>query len=279
MANGSGDPIPAIPEHAAEGEIDRLFAEIRFTLGVPVVNLIWRHLATFDGALAWTWNAVKPLYLDGTILAQSAALRGEMEIPAATPWRLDAFDAQGLGPSARAGILGVLASYDRSNTMNLIALSALLLRMEGAPASEAAMPAATPLAETEPVLPRLLGETDVERETWKLVLLLNAMGERSEEPILASMYRHLAHWPAYLRLALRALEPLHESGELANAIASNLGRARKRAAGLAARLDPQGALPAESLAATHAAVATFTEHPIGKMVTICRFLRSITPFD
>ena len=40
------DPVPAITEAAATGETAAIFADIRQVLGVDVVNLIWRHLAT-----------------------------------------------------------------------------------------------------------------------------------------------------------------------------------------------------------------------------------------
>ncbi len=49
----SSDPVPAIAEAEATGETVELYTDIRATLGVPVVNLIWRHLAVFPGGLAW----------------------------------------------------------------------------------------------------------------------------------------------------------------------------------------------------------------------------------
>jgi len=51
------DPFPAIAEASATGETADLFADIRATVGVRVVNLVWRHLATIDGALPWAWAA------------------------------------------------------------------------------------------------------------------------------------------------------------------------------------------------------------------------------
>jgi hypothetical protein len=45
------DPLPAIAEAAATGKTARIFADIRHVLGVEVVNLIWRHLATIPDAL------------------------------------------------------------------------------------------------------------------------------------------------------------------------------------------------------------------------------------
>ena len=81
MTNTSGDPVPAIAESEATGDIAELYSDIRATLGVPVVNLIWRHLATFPGALSWAWNSLKPVYDDGTVAAQAAALRADLDIP------------------------------------------------------------------------------------------------------------------------------------------------------------------------------------------------------
>ena len=61
------DPFPAVAEAEATGETATLFADIRATVGVRVVNLVWRHLATLDGSLPWAWGAVKPLYLSGMV--------------------------------------------------------------------------------------------------------------------------------------------------------------------------------------------------------------------
>ena len=49
------DPVVAVTEQNAEGQVAEIYQDIRATLGVPVVNLIWRHLATFPGALEWSW--------------------------------------------------------------------------------------------------------------------------------------------------------------------------------------------------------------------------------
>ena len=78
------DPFPAVAEAAAVGEIADLFADIRATVGVRVVNLVWRHLATIDGALPWAWGAVRPIYLQG--MADCAAVRQEAYSAALDSW-------------------------------------------------------------------------------------------------------------------------------------------------------------------------------------------------
>ena len=51
MLNVAADPVPSIREADATGDIAVLYDDIRATLGVPVVNLIWRHLAVLPGGL------------------------------------------------------------------------------------------------------------------------------------------------------------------------------------------------------------------------------------
>src|SRR5260370_16469466 len=85
------DPVPAITEAAATGEIAAIFADIRLVLGVDVVNLIWRHLATIPGALPWSWQTLRPLYADGTIAEEAAALHGDLALPRLPPFPATTF--------------------------------------------------------------------------------------------------------------------------------------------------------------------------------------------
>ncbi len=45
MAGPSGDPIPTITEAAATGAVKATYEDIRDSLNIGVVNLIWRHFA------------------------------------------------------------------------------------------------------------------------------------------------------------------------------------------------------------------------------------------
>ena len=76
----STDPVVAVTEQNAEGQVAEIYQDIRATLGVPVVNLIWRHLATFPGALEWSWTSVKSLYEENIIHAEASALRRKISV-------------------------------------------------------------------------------------------------------------------------------------------------------------------------------------------------------
>jgi hypothetical protein len=75
------DPVPAIAEASATGAVAEIFADIRTVLGVEVVNLIWRHLATIPDALPWAWRMLRPLHADGTIRAEAQALYTRIALP------------------------------------------------------------------------------------------------------------------------------------------------------------------------------------------------------
>jgi hypothetical protein len=266
--------LPTIDEAAATGENAALFADIRATLGVGVVNLIWRHLATIEGALPWAWGAVRPLYVEGVIEAEAERLRDGMRLLDLPRVPVDVQAACGLDEPALSGVDTVLRTYDRSNTMNLLALSSLLASLDGDVASGGRVSGGR-TGGVEGALPKLLSEGDVSPETWSLVLRLNMLGERDEGRVLASMYRHLAHWPGALAIAWMLLSPADADGSLGGVIADNLAAAKARARVLASGLKPSSAadLPPAERRTARKAITLFVDHPIGKMVTICRMLR------
>ncbi len=253
------DPFPAVAEAAAVGEIADLFADIRATIGVRVVNLVWRHLATIDGALPWTWAAVKPLYIDGMVDRAAVRFREGMILP-----RLGSLAGEQPG-----SVDDVLASYDHSNTSNLFALGALVAWLRGETAREGMPEAGRRLTAPDIVLPKLASAEDVTPETWSLVLRLNRFGD-PHQLILASMYRHLAHAPDFLRRVEAVLAPVELDGSLARAIAANRLDAQGRARILARAID---APPAPAAGQIEAGVSAFVDRAIGKMVTICRAIR------
>jgi len=77
----TADPIPALREQDATGEVAEIFADLRATLGVPFVNLIRRHLATMPGMLDWAWAVVKPLHGTGLLPGLAQGLRQGCRCP------------------------------------------------------------------------------------------------------------------------------------------------------------------------------------------------------
>jgi hypothetical protein len=185
------DPVPAIAEASATGAVAEIFADIRRVLGVEVVNLIWHHLATIPDALPWTWGMLRPLYADGAIAAEAQALHGQLALPHLPPSPRDLLAAIGLADDDLASIGHILAAYDRTNAMALVALSAVLNRLRGPPADSGQAAIGTPepsaaLPSTIP-LPPLPGLDALSDPVVSLVLTLNRLGARRDS---------IPFWPA-----------------------------------------------------------------------------------
>lgn len=275
------DPVPAVTEAGATGENAEIFADIRHVYRVGVVNLVWRHLATFPGALPWVWESVRPLYVDGTLEREAAALRASIALPDPPVFPPAALAAVGLSERDLEQIRAVLAAYHRTNAMALIALSAVDGKLAGIPGAadrvvveRTDMPASSP---PDLQLPALLGLAEMSPETADLVVTINRLGARHDDPILASMYRHLAHWPPYLALAWTMMAPLDADARLDDAIADALARARASARRLVARLPtPRSTLAPAVRADVSRALDRFTSDVIAKMVVVGALLRRAT---
>lgn len=256
-----GDPVRAIAEHEATGAVAATFDDIKATLGVPVVNLIWRHLATIDGGLEWAWGAAKPIYASGRASQAADTLFERLPVAMPEPLAPGALAAVGVTGADLETVRAIAAGYNRGNGLNLLALGALVVPASGP----------VPLGETggtrapSAPIPRVLSEGDVDPEVWELVTAINRLGARPEEPILATMYRHLAYWPGLLALMHAGFAPLAADGRLQTAIATARSMALSESARLAHLRADTGPGPAEAVAA----IEEFTRHVISRMVPIC----------
>jgi hypothetical protein len=281
MTSSASDPVPAVTEAAASGEIAAIFADIRQVLGVEVVNLVWRHLATIPDALSRTWGMLRPLYVDGTIATAAAALHDDLDLPQLPPFPLELLAATELLGGDLGTIRNILA-YDRTNAMALIALSALLCRLDGEPSARNAASSHGVGVVYEPPpsipLPSLPAMAELPPATAELVLILNRLGTQRDDAVLASMYRHLAYWPAYLALAWTLVAPMDADGSLVRSIADATAKARVRATRVAMQLLDPSAAPIDPTLndAIRAAVEPFAGDVIAKMVVICAVLRAAT---
>ena len=267
------ESVASVLESDAEGEIADIYADIRKLLGTSVVNLIWRNLATMPGALEWTWSTVRPLYL-GAAPLHAEAVRRTIALPEVPGFSADTLLAAGLDQSERTLICRVLDSYQYTNALALVVLSALLAHYEPrsvdlvAPAGAAPRPSGTKIPELPPM-------DALDPEVARLVTELNGFGEDTEPQLIASMYRHLAYWPCYLALVRTMLAPLQRDGRLNALTLSTRALGRAHGAMLAPQLKPL--TPPDTLNSALAACRLFVEHPIARMTGLCALIRRATP--
>lgn len=106
------------------------------------------------------------------------------------------------------------------------------------------------------------------------MLRLNRLGATRQDPVLASMYRNLAHWPGDLALAWMLLAPLDAGGALAAAIEDALRQARTRVVAIGAGAPiARAVLPAALRQTVSDAIERFTGDAIARMVVVCGVLR------
>lgn len=235
----AGQPLlPELGEDESRGEIALIYADIRATLGIPFVGLIYRTLAAEPGRLSEAWSRLRP-YLShpdirGAAAALDPGLRGAPHIAPVIGLPEVGFDR---AFAERAS--STLAAYDHMNRLNLVGLTALL----GAhrPASTAWRDSLEPVPPTQWAREDLLPMADLDAlpdEERGLLLRISEMILPSRGPVLVpSLLRHFAR-PGLLRPLWRSLQPAIEGGFIASAAASLRGQAASVPIPAGIRIDP-----------------------------------------
>jgi len=270
--------IAEISEAAADLRTRALYDDIKRVTGVPVVNLVYRHLATLPGALPWAWRVLRDGYATGEVAARAAALRAKA-VASLPPISGASFRLLGLDQRAIEDIGAVVETYDAGNALNLVALTALRLVVEGrAPRRQRANlveAASSPLPRRRRALLPLPALAALPPSVLEQVLWLNRLGEKRAPKEIASLYRHLAHWPAYLALIGGLLLPLDAAGELTRLRDRVRREAERLALPLAARL--ARAAPSAPPAALLPVLTRFTTAVIPKMLGVGLLLAGTLP--
>jgi len=206
--------LPELAERAATGEKAAIYAEIRRLGGVPMVALIFRHLATLPGALEWMWTALEPAWRRGEL--QETAWRIAREAPLVPIARMPraVLAVMGVDEEGLRGIRAVLGAYNRANPENMLTIQCVLrmlpgtvaTRKEGArewtpPAAHEGLP---PMGDIAALAPEVSAVLDV----------VAAPGEPGAPRVVQSLYRHFVHRPAFLGLAATLVRQRLDDGSV-----------------------------------------------------------------
>jgi hypothetical protein len=271
--------LEELPEARATGELRRIYGEIRRLSGVPMVALIYRHLATIPGALEWSWHLLEPAMRAGVLQQRAWQLAGQARVEPQPFIAPAALRAVGLAEDDRAAIEAVLDAYNQANPVNIIAVRCLSLHLAGVVQPTAAEPWPAWDAPPAPApLPPMIDPAAMNPTVRALAQLLTDRDATAAPSTLwPSLYRHLAHWPAFLGYASVLVPPrFAEIDTVAARLRSGVDAA---AATIAARLRPPAGLepPAGAQALRlQAAIEQFSRR-IPEMVVIGNLLRSALP--
>ena len=255
-----------ISESEAPGDIAVIYADMRRCMRLPLVNLIYRHLATMPDVLPWVWGAVRPAVLSGELDAALDRLKRDLPLPELAPF--DRTMLATLDGADRFAIGRVLDAYNRGNGLNLIALTALCLALHRPEAAGrgATLPGESP-SRAIPALPPLLKLGDLDAETAKRVrdiALLHGGGPRA----VPSLYLHLAHWPRFLAAICDRIRPHLDDGSLGRTREVAVELARDAAERLLSSLASASPPPAQHFDQITTVLDHFTRRVIPEMLPV-----------
>lgn len=260
------DHLPEIAEAGAPAGIAPIYARIRHLTGAPMTALIWRHLATFPGALPEVWRAIGPFYEAG-ILQETAwsVARRTVTAPSADVTR-PALAAAGVSSENCQAYGRILAAYNRANPVNFIAVRTLLHRM-ALPGDAIVAPPMRAWSPPSPVgdLPPMIPVADLSASDRTCIDALCTDPRLDRSTLVPSLYRHLPTLGPLIAMIHAAVLPRIESGEIPSAVRTVAASLDAEAQSLAHKLPP-----IEGLARIDGVTATFTRFSlvIPEMVVI-----------
>ena len=273
--------LTELPEAQATGEVRDIYAEIRHWSAVPMVALIYRHLATLPGALEWAWALVGPTMRSGQLQERAWSLAAEATVPCESEISRAALAVAGIDADDERRICAVLAAYNRGNPINIVAIRCLAGHLAGdvqRARDIAVLPAWTPPQAITP-LHAMVDPQATDAAVRSLVMRLTRGNAGETAALWPSIYRHLAPWPAFIGYASVIVPP--RFGAI-DAMATQLREKIEDTAADLARCMPvpksiEGPTPVvqERLGA---AINRFSVR-IPEMVVIGRMLRGAMPED
>ena len=199
----------SVAEYAADGEVERVYHEIRQTLRVRGINLIFRTWAGHHGLLPILWDTVRPnaetrIFENGADQLRSAAVELAKSIG-----DLDAKRRTSLGQSQAFQIHAAMKLYHYINPKLLLFASAVRQGLDGDLSIK-------PYSATDPVeriavgVPAEMAALEMEDEkpsSKELQAIFDDIVETLSLRSINSDYRTLALWPNYLDAVWRQLKP------------------------------------------------------------------------
>ena len=132
MANSDQTRLAEISAADATGNTALIYGAIETALGVRLVNLVYRHIATVPGALEWTWAVLSHPFEQDIFARKSGTLveiaSGSLSA-AEKPNDSIALSAD-LSDQDFGRIVGTIDGYNRANPMNALSLNVVALALE-----------------------------------------------------------------------------------------------------------------------------------------------------
>ena len=218
------DPVTVTDESTATGRTAEIFEDIRQTMNLPLVTSIWRALASWDNCLEETWEAVKPIYTGDLPTKKLEQFVEQIDLSNPTLSFEKNHPDINVNENDIRQIKSIIKTYNKSNGLNFLTLAALISPLKGIQSTNyySKIKDPKPLAKLKPLanLKPLLSRQAIESGAWAMVEQANRLGSdnrgkrSSSGPHVATLWRHLAHWPNFLRAVHTSYLPNQVSGQI-----------------------------------------------------------------
>lgn len=229
LSSSSSEPVA---EYEAPDEIDEIYHDIRQTLRVTGVNLVFRALAPYSQALPTIWHEVAPLASRQSFEDASGHLRSKAVQAASSLGALAVRDAVRAGPSQSYQIEQALRLYHYINPKLLLLVAVLRLvtedRLSGAERSTTSrLQDSIPRGEPRGMYPMEMVAEEPDDE--RIAALFREIKAHYALASINSDYRTLALWPDYLAAAWERLKAKSPTSAYSQAVHDLQAEARAQA--------------------------------------------------
>jgi hypothetical protein len=232
----SENKFPTITEEDADTATRSIYEDIKTTMGVALVNLVWRHFAVSPCVLPWSWQVLKPHYVSGAVPSAARLLRDALEIPQFPPlndseWQRLKSGQNGFERSTRQAtndcdlreqaenVDAVLQTYEHGNAQNLVAMCYLQACIENSiDDTSTGLKLNTPQSSAEQIdqvprkIPPLPQWSTLDAGTVETINAMTAVWVPAQYQVFSpSLFRHISYWPGFLHLYHNRLQHLQDS--------------------------------------------------------------------
>lgn len=192
-----------VSEESAEGAIKAIYDDIKVTLRVPFVSLVFRVLATEPDYLAMAWRALKPNVQTVFFEGSADQLRAYL-VHAVSSW------PGAPRPTDADQITPVLTIFQYLEPKLLLILAALRSATSGTQPKLTELPRAAK-RQVAPGIPpgaQNVSFIDAERAGAAVNAIFDDVRVTQHTPVVGDEFRALAAWPSYLESAWQTWKPL-----------------------------------------------------------------------
>lgn len=206
---GLGKP-KQVTEREAEGEVERVYHEIKQSLRVTGVNLNFRAWAGYEKFFPVMWDAMRPTVETRAFEEAADQVRAEAARAAETLGRLDAASQVRLGESQAYQIKAALDLYHYVNPKLLVFTSAVKLALNGEHQAHGVSEAGTLelIERGAPARMYPMEMVSADPDDERTSRLFDDIKETLSLSSINSDYRTLALWPDYLEAGWQKLKPV-----------------------------------------------------------------------